>query len=114
LYGETPRRIREKLQRGALLDAALHILDLKLLAPLWKAKARSSPPGTFWINLEPRVLAGSEYAIDADAVHLARLSDLIWWFQKNSGNILVRSDKMRGVPPELLKHNCYVLVRKAI
>jgi len=111
-YGRTPRRFRQKLQAFDLLDAGSHIIDLKIRAPLWKRRLRSSAPGAFWINLLPRVLHGADYSIDTDAVHLARLDDLIWFFQQRGAEILQTSAQMPDIPPDVRRYNCYVLARK--
>ena len=95
----------------ALVDAALHIVDLTLIAPSWKARARKSPPGSFWINLKPRCLEDRIYSIDADAVHLSRLKDIIWWFERKQAKIVARSDRM-DIARAVLRHNCYVAIQK--
>jgi ubiquinone/menaquinone biosynthesis C-methylase UbiE len=112
-YGQTPRRLREKLRSLALIDACQHLLDLFWFAPRWKACARSMAPGAFWINLEPRIFRGAEYSIDADAVHLARLKDLVWWLQNRGASIIATSRMLPHVDPSILKHNCYVLARRS-
>ncbi len=111
-YGRTPRRFRQKLLAFDLIDAYRHLVDLKIHGPLWKRRARNSPPGAFWINLLPRVLHGAEYSIDADAVHMARLSDLTWFFRQRSAEILQTSADMPDVSPDVLRYSCYVLARK--
>lgn len=111
-YGKTPRRLREKLQTLNLVDAGLHLFDLKVRGPRWKKRAQVSPPGAFWINLRPRVLHGAEYSIDADAVHLARRRDLVWFLEQKGAVILQTSAEMPGVSPEVLRYNCYVLAKK--
>ncbi|MHA3771960.1 methyltransferase domain-containing protein [Verrucomicrobiota bacterium sgz303538] len=111
-YGRTPRRIREKLSTGNLLDAVLHVTDLKITAPRLKQNARASAPGSFWINLKPRVLYGSPFSIDADAVYLARLQDLVWWFEKSGAKIIKTSRTMPGIAADVLAFNCYVLAQK--
>jgi hypothetical protein len=111
-YGTTPRRFRAKVASLALKDALSHLTDLFILAPRWKRRARSSPPGAFWINLAPRIFAGADYTIDADAVHLPRLNDLVSWLEQRSASIVETSLSLPGVDKGVLKHNCYVLVRK--
>jgi SAM-dependent methyltransferase len=86
-YGRTPRRFREKLRTCSFIDAMNHLLDLKIRAPLWKKKALNTPPGAFWINLQPRALYAEVFRSDADAIHMARLKDIVWYFQnKNAAN----------------------------
>jgi SAM-dependent methyltransferase len=111
-FGKTPRRFREKLSALDFVDAANHLLDLKLRAPRRKKILQASSPGAFWMNLRPSVLHGAEYSIDADAVHLARLKDLLWFFQRKGAEILRTSAEMPGISPEVLQYNCYVLARK--
>jgi SAM-dependent methyltransferase len=111
-YGKTPRRFREKLSALDLLDATSHLLDLKLRAPRWKKQLRASPPGAFWMNLRPGVLHGAEYSIDADAVHLVRLKDLVWFFKQKGAEILQTSAEMTGVSADVLQYNCYLLAKK--
>lgn len=111
-YGQTPRRLREKVQGFAPADALGHLLDLKVRVPRWQAQARASLPGAFWINLRPRVLHGSDYSIDADAVHMTRLKDLVWFLQNKGAEIVHTSADLPGVSPEILRFNCYVLARK--
>ena len=111
-YGNTARRLREKIQSFALADALRHALEVKWLAPRWKAAARQSPPGAFWINTRPAVLHGGAYSIDADAVHLSTLRDLVWWFESRSATIVTSSKSLPGVPPAVLRFNCYLLARK--
>lgn len=111
-YGKTPRRLREKLRSFAFGDACKHLLDLFWSAPRWKTRARSTAPGAFWINLEPRILRDAEYSIDADAVHLPRLSDLVWWLEQRGAEILGTSRSMQGIDSSVLRHNCYVVARK--
>jgi SAM-dependent methyltransferase len=110
--GKTPRRFREKISALDLPDAASHLLDLKLRAPRIKKILQASPPGAFWMNLHPSVLHGAEYAVDADAIHLARLKDLIWFFQQKGAEILQTSSEMPGLSPDVLQYNCYLLARK--
>jgi SAM-dependent methyltransferase len=112
-YGNTPRRFRQKLKSLSLIDAASHLVDVKLRAPAWKRHAQASPPGAFWINLEPQVLCGGEYQIDTDAVHMARRIDLLNFFESKDATIIADSSKMPGIPAHVLKYNCYVLARKA-
>lgn len=111
-YGHTPRRLREKLQRGNLADAVAHLMDLKFAAPRWQRQARADLPGAFWINLRPRVLHGAGYAVDGDAVHLVQRRDLVWFFQNKGAAIVQTSATMPTVSPEVLRYNCYVLVQK--
>jgi len=112
LYGRTPRRLREKIRSMSLVDAALHLGDLKIRGPNWKARARASPAGAFWMNLRPRILYGAEYSIDADAVHLARRRDLEWFWKQKGAAILQTSEAMPHVSPEVLRYNCYVVAQK--
>jgi SAM-dependent methyltransferase len=112
-FGKTPRRFREKLSALDLADAAGHLLDLKLRAPHLKKALQDGPPGAFWINLKPRILHGAEqFSSDADAVHLPRLKDLVWFFEQKNAAILQTSTGMPGVSDEILRYNCYVLARK--
>jgi len=110
--GRTPRRFREKLQRGHLLDAALHLVDYFWLAPRWKRRARRSTPGAFWINLQPSVLNGGSYRIDADAIHLPRLVDLTTHLAQKGAVIRRTSASLPGISPVVLQYNCYVLAQK--
>lgn len=111
-YGKTPRRFSEKLKTFSFGDAIGHLIDLKIYAPRWKKIALASPPGAFWINLQPRILHGADYAIDADAIHMARLKDVLWFFQNKGAKIVRTSAQMTGVSPEILRYNLYALVRK--
>jgi ubiquinone/menaquinone biosynthesis C-methylase UbiE len=113
-YGKTPRRLREKLQSLSLLDAAQHLLDVKVRGRDWKNRARDCPPGAFWINMRPRVLQRVSYCIDSDAVHLVTRRDLVWFFQQKGAEVLRTSADMCDVAPEILRYNCYVLVRKPV
>jgi ubiquinone/menaquinone biosynthesis C-methylase UbiE len=113
-YGDTPRRFRQKLRSFAFGDACRHLLDLFWFAPQWKTRARSTSPGAFWINLEPRILRGAEYSIDADAVHLPRLKDLIRWVEQRGAKIVQTSHTVPEVDTMVLRHNCYVLARKTV
>src|SRR6266446_9352806 len=110
-YGRTPRRLRQKLRKLALADAFGHLVDLQVRGPLWQKRAQQGPPGAFWMNLRPRVLHGAEYDIDADAVHLARLRDLVFFFEQKGARIVRTSQTMPDVSPEVLRYNCYVLAR---
>lgn len=110
-YGTTPRRIRSKIRDMAFSDVIQHFLDLFWSAPRWKMRARASAPGAFWINRKPRILHGAEYSVDADAVHLPRLRDLIWWLEQEGASILRTSQSMADIDPALLRHNCYVVAR---
>jgi SAM-dependent methyltransferase len=111
-YGHTPRRFRQKVSALAFGDAWAHLCDLKWNAMRWRKRARAASPGAFWINLQPRILHGADYSIDADAVHLPRLKDLIWWFEQRGAAIVETSQTMCGVNPDVLRHNCYILARK--
>jgi 2-polyprenyl-3-methyl-5-hydroxy-6-metoxy-1,4-benzoquinol methylase len=111
-YGKTARRFREKLQTLSLLDAAGHLLDLKVWGPRWKKTALATPPGAFWINLEPHALHTADFFSDADAVHMAHLKDIIWFFQNKDAEIVQTSARMKDIPPEILNFNLYSLVRK--
>jgi SAM-dependent methyltransferase len=113
-YGKTSRRLREKIISLAFADASQHLFDLFWLAPRWKKRARATEPGAFWINLQPRVLRGAEYSIDADAVHLSRLKDLVWWFEQRDGTVAATSRTLSDVDPAVLRHNCYVVAQKPI
>jgi SAM-dependent methyltransferase len=110
-YGRTPRRFREKLGAFALIDAWAHLRDLRK-AKRWKECARAASPGAFWTNLQPRILSGADYSIDADAVHFPRLKDLVWWFEQRGAAILETSRTMREVNPDVLRYNCYIVARK--
>jgi len=111
-FGRTVRRLRKKFQTLNFVDAASHLIDLKVRAALWKKQLRASAPGTFWINLQPAVLHGADYSSDADAVYLARLKDIVWFFEKRGAAILQTSDRMTGVSPEILRYGCYMLAQK--
>jgi ubiquinone/menaquinone biosynthesis C-methylase UbiE len=111
-FGRTPRRFREKMRRFALLDAFCHWYELSISGPRWSHRLRESEPGSFWINLRPRVLHGAAYSIDADAVHLAGLRELLWYFRGKGAQIVRCSDELRSVPAEVRRFNCYVLARK--
>lgn len=111
-YGKTPRRLRKKLASLAIADLIGHLLDLYWFAPRWKARARSSPPGAFWINTHPSELKGLVHGIDTDAVHLPRMMDIAWWFQQCGATIIATSKTLSDVPADVLRHNCYVLARK--
>ncbi len=113
-YGKTSRRFRDKLRSFALADAFQHLLDLFWRASRWKAQARSVPPGAFWINVRPRIFDGAAYSIDADAVHLPRLTDIVWWLETQGASIVVTSRSLPNVDPSILKNNCYVLARKPV
>lgn len=113
-FGASPRRFREKLLSMALLDAFRHGLDLLWNAPRWKARARSAPPGAFWINTRPSELNGQVHGIDTDAVHLPRRRDIEWWFQQRGAEIVATSNTLPGVPAEVLQYNCYVLAEKPV
>ncbi len=110
-FGNTPGRLRAKLQRGKILDGILHVLEMVWLVPSWKRRARRSKPGAFWINLEPRDLAGQEHLIDGDAVHLPRMKDIRHWFENKGARVLATSESLAGIPPQILEHNCYVLAQ---
>jgi SAM-dependent methyltransferase len=111
-YGNTARRLRDKCLTGSFRDVANHLLDLKWRGPAWKRKALTADPGAFWINLLPKALCDPDFTIDADAVHLVRLADLVWWFQQRGGEIVRTSRDVRNASPDVLKFNGYVLVRK--
>jgi len=113
-YGVTARHAREKLLSLAIADVLGHLLDLLWFAPQWKREARSSLPGAFWINVKPRILHGAAYSIDADAIHLPRLKDLIWWLEARGASVIETSRSLSGVSETVLKHNCYVVARKPI
>lgn len=112
IYGATARRFREKIRTGAILDAAAHIWDLCLPARTWKTMARREPPGAFWINQKPWALNNPTYHIDADAVHLTRLSDVVAWFEGRGATILRTSRSIPAVAPEVIRYNMYVLAQK--
>ena len=112
-YGKTPRRLRAKFQSLSLFDVWLHLVDLKVNGARWKKNALAAPPGAFWINLQPRILHGAEYSIDADAVHLVQRRDLAWFFEQKSATIVLTSAGMNGVSASVLRYNCYVLARKS-
>lgn len=111
-YGTTPRRFREKITSLRFFDAYRHLIDLLHTTPKWKQTARRDAPGAFWINLRPRILHGANYSVDADAVHLPRLTDIVWWLEKRGGLIVETSRSLAGVPDSVLRHNCYALARK--
>lgn len=113
-YGKTPRRFREKIGALDLGDVVAHLVDLFWTAPRWKMQARAGLPGAFWINTKPRIFHGSDYSIDADAVHLPRLRDLIWWLEKRGAEIAATSRSLPGVEPSILKYNCYVVARRPL
>jgi hypothetical protein len=111
-FGRTPHRLRQKLQAGDILDAGWHIVDWKIRAPLWKKRLQTGAPGAFWLNLQPGVLYGAGYSIDADAIHLVRLKDLVWFFRRKNAEIVQISTSMPDLSPDILRYNCYLLVRK--
>jgi len=111
-YGITPGRIREKVKQGHFWDAFVHALEVGIVAPLWKRRARAMPPGAFWMNLHPRDLAGQEHTIDGDAVHFPRMLDIADWFEKRGADILATSKTLPDISPTVFRHNCYVLARK--
>jgi len=111
-YGRTARRFRKKLSTLSLIDAVGHLADLFLFAPHWKRKALTAPPGKFWINLNPRIFAGAPYSVDADALHLPNLNDLVFWMERRGANIIATSRTLPGIDPNILRFNCYVIARK--
>ena len=111
-YGKTPRRLRQKVRSMDVADAIEHLVDLFWRTPRWRRRARAEQPGTFWINLKPRVLSGAPYSIDADAVHLARLKDIVDWFENHGASIVITSHSMKNVPKSVSQFNCYVVARK--
>lgn len=111
-FGRTPRRLREKLKSCNLADATAHLADQKLIAPRWKRQAQAELPGAFWINLRPRILQGTEFTSDTDAVHMVRRQDLVWFFEDKRAQIVQTSALMADVPLEVARHSCYVLARK--
>jgi SAM-dependent methyltransferase len=111
-YGRTCRRLKEKLQSFSVLDAGLHLFDLKVRGPLWCKRASRAVPGAFWINLRPRILHGADYTTDADAVHLVRLRDLVFFFEQKGARIVRTSRTMPGISPEILRFNCYLVAQK--
>jgi SAM-dependent methyltransferase len=111
-FGTTPRRFREKLQTFRFGDAIQHWLDWKWRAPLWKSRAQAEKAGAFWINLQPKILHDAAYGIDTDAVHLTRLQDLVWFFEQKGAEVIQTSKTMPDISPDVLRHNCYLLVRK--
>ena len=113
-FGRTARRLSEKIRAFDFADALQHWLDLKVRGWRWKRLAQQHPPGAFWINLRPRVLHGANYTIDADAVHLVQLRDLIWFFESKGAAVLQTSHMIPGVSAEVLKYNCYLLMQKPL
>jgi len=111
-FGRTPRRLREKLRSFDLVDACSHVIDLKVRGVLWKKRARKSPPGAFWINLRPRVLYGADFSSDTEAIHLVRLADLVWFFERKGAAILATSLTAPNVAADVLRYNCYVVAKK--
>jgi SAM-dependent methyltransferase len=111
-FGRTPRRFREKVKAFDVVDAGWHLIDLKVLGVLWQRRARKSPPGAFWINLRPRVLHGAEFTSDTEAIHLVRLSDLVWFFEQKGADMLATSLTVPKVAPEVLRYNCYVVAKR--
>lgn len=111
-FGKTARRLWQKLRTLNLIDAGLHFIDLKVRAARLKKMLQASAPGAFWINLQPAVLHGAAYSTDADAVYLARLKDILRFFEKKGAVIVKTSEQMKGVSPEILRYSCYVLAQK--
>lgn len=111
-YGITPRRFRGKVATLSIRDAALHLLDLFWVAPRWKRRARAQGAGRFWINLAPRIFAGADYSVDADAVHLPRLVDITSWLESRGAKIVETSRTLPGVDGAVLRYNCYALARR--
>ncbi len=111
-FGTSPGRIRSKVAQGQLWDVLLHVLELTIVAPLWKRRARAMPPGAFWINLEPSDLAGQEHELDGDAVHFPRMVDISDWLEKRGSKILATSRTLPNIPASVIRHNCYVLAKK--
>jgi SAM-dependent methyltransferase len=113
-YGKTVRRFREKVKSLSSLDACCHLLDVFWFARRWKRRAQSSLPGAFWINMRPRIFAGAEYSIDADAVHLPGLKDLVWWLERRGTTIVTTFVTMPNIDASVLRYNCYVLAHKPV
>ena len=113
-YGKTPRRFREKLQTFSFIDAICHIVDLKIHALRWKRTALASPPGAFWMNLQPRALKSTAFSCDEDAVHMARLKDVACFFQNMGAEIVTTSAQMPNASPEVLRYNLYLLAKKPL
>jgi SAM-dependent methyltransferase len=111
-FGITPQRLRHKFFCGNLWDATLHLYEMTVAASAWKHKARLCAPGAFWMNLAPRDLATNSHTIDGDAIHLPRLTDLLFWVRQAGGEILETSQSLAGVPAAVLRHNCYLLAKK--
>jgi SAM-dependent methyltransferase len=111
-FGRTPRRFREKVRTLDFTDACLHLMDWKICAPLWKRRARASPPGAFWINLRPRIFHCGDYSIDGDAVCMTRLYDLVWFFEQKNARIVQTSANMPGIAAGAFPYSCYVVVQK--
>ncbi|MGA3283147.1 MAG: class I SAM-dependent methyltransferase [Verrucomicrobiota bacterium] len=111
-FGRTPRRFREKLRTLDFADACSHLMDWKIRAPLWKRRLRAGAPGAFWLNLAPGMLHGAGYSIDADAIHLVRLKDLVWFFEQKNARMVQTSANMPGIAPGALPYGCHVVVQK--
>jgi 2-polyprenyl-3-methyl-5-hydroxy-6-metoxy-1,4-benzoquinol methylase len=111
-YGKTPRRFRKKLLTLSFIDAAAHLLDLKIWGPRWRTRARATPPGAFWINLRPSALYTKIFFSDADAVHMTRLKDIVWYYQNKGAQIIQTSSQMPQVALAIRQINLYMLARK--
>jgi hypothetical protein len=60
------------------------------------------------------VLHGANYSVDADAVHLPRLKDILWFFEKKGADSVQTSAQMPWVSAAVLRFNCYALIRKPV
>ncbi len=112
-FGFTPRRLREKLQTLSFLDFLAHCCDLFRVRHQVK-RILNAPPGSFYINLKPRVLYHSEWCSDQDAVCFTGLRDVRWWFENNGFSIEKTSEEFRESHPDTTKYSMYVLARKPL
>ena len=112
-FGRTPRRFREKIRSGSWIDAIDHLRDMWGALPRWSRLARNSAPGCFWINLEPRILTRGTYLIDADAVHLPHLDDLVFWFRRKGLTVQETTRDVTGLSGATSNPTAYVLARKS-
>ena len=69
--------LRKKLRRGSLLDAIVHMIGQRLVAPFW-IKRIDTPDKRFLIVEHPRCLSCdiSDWASDTDAVYWADQSEI--------------------------------------
>jgi ubiquinone/menaquinone biosynthesis C-methylase UbiE len=110
-FGRRILPLSQKLRRGMLFDASLHLFCRNLYYPIVMSRRFPRREFPFLINLEPSCLSGSYYP-DNDAVYVVDRLEILEEFRR-LGAVDITSEVVAGAH-SVAANTCFVAVRKAL